>query len=699
MGEMSEPSDAELLRDYAERRNEAAFRELVTRHADLVYSAALRQVESRDLAGDVAQTVFADLARKARSVAGQLAEGASLVGWLYRGTRFAALNQLRADRRRLTHERQAMEQLLTNSETAPDWERIRPLLDEAMASLGNEDRDAVLLRYFKRQEFRAVGGALGLSDDAAQKRVSRAVERLREFFAQRGVTLTGAAIAGAVSANAVQAVPVGLATKIAANALAAGAITTGTIAALSWLNAKAIAAVLGFALVAGMTVYLVQEGRAKRLRIEDQNRIARQVQMADERERALAAAKLASHESEPLLVTNAMERPAEALEQSLDDGSLLVLNRVSFDGKGEFAHGNVSESTFGNAIPAEVMQASGSQLARATQTFESPQGKSQLVAEFKLISSDAANHPLVKPAFYREFRCVIHGDSGIEYAQEFWPGKFQQYSDGYFGYIVANRFPRDSQWLWLRVERRERQDQGGPWKSAAEFKIKNGATSVIQPWVADPPGVAKGVEGLDFELGEITVGTQPYGPRDIWNHVVTVSFQVSSNGLVLTNWGTAYVRVEDASGNWDYNLASHRSLDPRFVWKLEADFEPVSDYPVEATATVELPRASSTFTTNFLDLPVTISWDGYWVDVNMPTNRQDIALRFVCVAEDEGEKTSEASGSWNQHFFRKGSFMWHKGGVLSVGGLKATTMTFAIVPNIHATFYAQPRLVAAQVKD
>lgn len=149
MGEMQDKSDAELLREYAERGCEPAFREIVTRHTDLVYSAALRCVNSPDIACDIAQSVFTDLSRKARPLADNLADNASLVGWLYRSTRFAALNQLRGDRRRFAHERQAMEQLFINSESSPDWERIRPVLDEAMDNLSDEDRDAVLLRYFK----------------------------------------------------------------------------------------------------------------------------------------------------------------------------------------------------------------------------------------------------------------------------------------------------------------------------------------------------------------------------------------------------------------------------------------------------------------------------------------------------------------------------------------------------------------------
>ena len=176
---MNEPSDVQLLRDYAEGGHEVAFRELVTRHTDFVYSAALRQVNSPDLAGDIAQAVFTDLARKAQRLAEKSPDQSSLAGWLHRSTRYAVLNHWRDTRRRLSNERLAMEQLVDNSESAPDWEDIRPVLDEALDRLGDEDREAILLRYFKNQDFRAVGLALGVSDDAAQKRVSRAVEQLR----------------------------------------------------------------------------------------------------------------------------------------------------------------------------------------------------------------------------------------------------------------------------------------------------------------------------------------------------------------------------------------------------------------------------------------------------------------------------------------------------------------------------------------
>src|SRR6266536_257153 len=222
ISEMQTKTDAQLLREYARNGSEMAFGELVSRHADLVYSAALRQVLEPDLARDVAQSVFADLARKAKSLSSQVV----LAGWLYRSTRFAALTFLRQERRRQNRERQAMQLLDSPCESSPDWDCIRPVLDEAMASLGDADRDALVLRFFKNEDLQVVGIALGTSADAAQKRVTRALEKLRSFLRGRGVTLSSAALASALTSSTVQAAPAALAGTISAAVIAGAASAT-----------------------------------------------------------------------------------------------------------------------------------------------------------------------------------------------------------------------------------------------------------------------------------------------------------------------------------------------------------------------------------------------------------------------------------------------------------------------------------------
>ncbi|MGO9199034.1 MAG: sigma-70 family RNA polymerase sigma factor [Limisphaerales bacterium] len=267
---MNEATDTELLRDYAERGNEAAFCELVARHTDFVYSSALRQVNSPDLAADVAQSVFADLARKAGSLAQSAQAGVSLAGWLYRGTRFAALNQLRDERRRRARERQAMEHFDPAPGSASEWERMRPVLDQAMSELGEADREALLLRFFKNYDLRAVGQALGTSDDAAQKRVGRALEKLRALLSERGVTTSAAALSVALSANAVTPAPAGLASLLFTTALTGTAISASTaISATKTIAMTTLQKViLGAALSAaiGTGIYAVHQEAQKRQR-------------------------------------------------------------------------------------------------------------------------------------------------------------------------------------------------------------------------------------------------------------------------------------------------------------------------------------------------------------------------------------------------------------------------------------------------
>jgi RNA polymerase sigma factor (sigma-70 family) len=223
----TDTSDAQLLRDYA-HGVESAFAQIVTRHADFVYSAALRQCGSPETAREIAQAVFSDLARKARSVARPLTSDASLAGWLYHATRYAALAALRSERRRVAREQLLMQQHDPTPSPECDWSLVAPVLDEAMEELNEGDREAVLLRFFKNLDFAAVGRALGVSDDAAQKRVSRAVERLRELLAKRGISASASGLVVVISTNAVQIAPVGLVATLTSTSLSATIAATGT---------------------------------------------------------------------------------------------------------------------------------------------------------------------------------------------------------------------------------------------------------------------------------------------------------------------------------------------------------------------------------------------------------------------------------------------------------------------------------------
>src|SRR5258705_7601616 len=218
-------NDLDLLCDFARDQSQDAFTTLVERHLGLVYCAALRQVRSPQLAEEVAQSVFADLAQSAA----RLKPDTVLTAWLYEVTRRTAINVVRGEARRQLREQIAFEMNAMNA-TAADWTQIEPLLDEAMHGLDETDRTAVLLRYFENKSLREVGQTLGTTDDAARKRVSRAVERLREFFARNGVNVGTSGIVVVISANAVHAAPVGLVATISTSAALAGTtlLTTST---------------------------------------------------------------------------------------------------------------------------------------------------------------------------------------------------------------------------------------------------------------------------------------------------------------------------------------------------------------------------------------------------------------------------------------------------------------------------------------
>lgn len=249
---MNALSDPQLLRAYAERRSEAAFEELVRRHIDLVHSAAVRMVNDPHLAKDVSQGVFVALAKDA----GKLTDRPVLSGWLHRTARKIAAQTIRTEVRRRTREKEAAT-MNEFPETDASWEELAPHLDAVLAELSEPDRDAVLLRYFENKPAQEMAAILGVSAEAAQKRVSRAVEKLREIFAKRGITTGASGLGTVISTNAVQAAPSGLAGSIAS-------CVGAKIAAFTLL--QKIAAAVAILSLAGVVGY--QQQKITRLEAE-----------------------------------------------------------------------------------------------------------------------------------------------------------------------------------------------------------------------------------------------------------------------------------------------------------------------------------------------------------------------------------------------------------------------------------------------
>jgi RNA polymerase sigma factor (sigma-70 family) len=261
--------DTELLRRYARDRSEPAFAELVGRRLNLVYSAARRQVGGdAQLAEEVTQAVFTDLARDSA----RLSQHPVLSGWLYRTTRFKAIDAARAKQRRQTREQetQAMDFASSVPETAADWTRLRPLIDEVAAELSDRDRDAVLLRFFEGRPFAEIGSQLQLTENAARMRVDRALDRLRGLLARRGFTSTAAALAAVLTEQAVTGAPAGLAVRIAGSAVTAGSAGSASWAIFQLMSAtKLKIGIIGALILGGAATLVVRHQALVQLRADD----------------------------------------------------------------------------------------------------------------------------------------------------------------------------------------------------------------------------------------------------------------------------------------------------------------------------------------------------------------------------------------------------------------------------------------------
>lgn len=246
--------DSDLLTTYAREGDHAAFATLVARHLDLVYSVARRQTGSSGQAEQVAQMVFIQLARESRTIKG----GTPLVAWLHAAARRRALHAVGDGARRRARGQEAVAEpaaaiVSAKAGHSPVWPMVEPLLDEAVETLGELDRAAILLRFFENHPPRELGAALGISEQGAQQRASHALDQLCGLFLRRGIVVSAPGLATDLSAHAVIGAPAHIGPAIASLAAVAGTARAPGPGALTTTQRRCLTA--AFALLLGAGVY------------------------------------------------------------------------------------------------------------------------------------------------------------------------------------------------------------------------------------------------------------------------------------------------------------------------------------------------------------------------------------------------------------------------------------------------------------
>lgn len=312
---MSDVTDNDLLERFIRNESDEAFTGIVERYLNLVHSVALRHTSNPHHAEEISQAVFIILARRASS----LDRGTVLSGWLYHAARLTAANFIRSEMRRSRREQEAFMQSSAEAASGQSiWAELSPLLDAAIARLRPADRDALVLRYFQNKSLLEVGQELGIEERAAQKRVGRALEKLRSLFARQGIVASAAAIAAQISTHSVQAAPIELPKTIAAAALkgsaAAGSTLTlvkGTLHIMTWLKVKTVSIYSSLALLAAGASLAI----AHHCRSFDNENQSRAAQEKLEAERQGGFANVAQDPNAQKLEAEQKERELKALRQ------------------------------------------------------------------------------------------------------------------------------------------------------------------------------------------------------------------------------------------------------------------------------------------------------------------------------------------------------------------------------------------------
>lgn len=322
---MHQLDDMVLLRRYADTGSHPAFEEIVSRHIDWVYAMALRQVRDRHLAEDVTQAVFIILARKA----GSLNDETILRGWLFKTARFAASDAMKKRTRFRRHQERfaEMSQMRLTAEQEDAWEQLSPVLDDAIATLSESDRHAVQLRFYEGKSLAEVGEILGVSEEAAKKRVARAVDKLRNHFSREGVKVSTGVILTALAVPAAQAAPLslfqatvaaGTSVTVPGGSAMAGVVAQGALRAMFQADARLVYAMMG---ATGVSVVVVAVIAAQLMSLAPPSLVANR---KTEKPRVTVMQPPAEAEPPVLVVDPNAKLPSQASNGGLHGSELLA---------------------------------------------------------------------------------------------------------------------------------------------------------------------------------------------------------------------------------------------------------------------------------------------------------------------------------------------------------------------------------------
>ncbi len=601
---MDNASDMNLLRQYVERSSDVAFGTLVSRHVNLVYSAALRNAGSTHAAEEITQAVFVILARKAH----RISDKTILQGWLYQTTRLTAASFLKSEARRRRREQEAyMQSEMQHAGHEETWDQLAPFLEDAMGQLNEKERSAIVLRFFGDKKFAEVAEAFGISENAAKKQVARALEKLHLYFSRRGISSPTAILADVLSANGVQAAPPGLAQSATVIALGKGASAGGSGLALvksalkymAWTKFKT-------GILASVGIFIV-----------------------------------ASTATVTLLDVRPFGESSQT--QKLADGSVLTLVSAAIEQDDK-----------------HILNVSGN-----------------LKVKLKLSGARAEDNLLISQDSlrYRPCRALISGKDGFQYENVLYP--FSHVGDAYWGQINTCLFPRDSARLHIQIQQRDALD--APWKTIAEFTRRQ-RIGKDEPWQPERTPLTREVDGMQLTIGEVTLQTGPPTPQtpdqqweknwqsEGWNQTVTIPWQLTKDGLIVTNWRFDSIILRDSSGNesgvgWmDRNATNGwmitrtwQPADPRKVWKIEVKLGQDSGFEQENIFTIRIPvHRVAPFETNVAGFPFRIEFfrDKVLSTQLLLTNRTDLRLNFLHSEDQNGRDQSNRSLGRDQFEFQ-----------------------------------------------